>query len=154
MTGITVTVGIKGAFIGAILGVLDHHTSCRGKQKAITRIARREDAVKHVDPSAHTLKQILWFANSHEITRLVRRQLSRRMRSKVIHDVPWFTNTQATYGITIEAISEQGRYAVITQGLIGAALDNSKEAPAPALPASWHRLAQRQVISMDKRALS
>src|SRR5262249_44649134 len=33
LTGITVTVRIKGTFISTILRVLDHHTSCRGKQK-------------------------------------------------------------------------------------------------------------------------
>src|SRR6266849_1745609 len=107
LAGITVTVRIKGTFIGAILRILNHHTPGRGKQKAIARVACGEDAVEHVDPSAHALEQVMWFANPHEIARLVRRQLGCSMGGEVIHDVPWFTNAQATYGIAIEATIKQ-----------------------------------------------
>src|SRR5438876_667719 len=107
LAGITVTVRIKRTFIGAILRVLDHHTTSRGKQKAIARVACGEDTVEHVDSSTHALEQVLWFANPHEIARLVRRQLGCSMGGEVIHDVPWFANPQATYGIAIEATIAQ-----------------------------------------------
>src|SRR5262249_2440738 len=134
LTGIAVTVCIKGTFIGTILRVLDHHTSCRGKHNAIARVTRGKDTVEHVDPSAHALEQVVWFTNPHEIARLMRRQLGCSMRGEVIHDVPWFTNAQATYSIAIEATIEQGLHTAIAQCLIGAALDNAKEPPRTVLP--------------------
>src|SRR5215471_5534406 len=118
LTGITVTVRIKGTFISTILRVLDYYTSCRGKQKAIARVTRGQDTVEHVDSSTHALEQVVWFTNPHEIARLVRRQLGCSMRGEVIHDVPWFTNAQATYGIAIEATIAQCLHTAIAQGLV------------------------------------
>src|SRR5262245_5638453 len=110
LAGITITVRIKGTFIGAILGVLDHYTPGRGKKKAIAGVACREDAVEHVNTSAHTLEQVVWFANPHEIAWLVRRQLDCRMRGEIVHDIPWFANAQAADGIAIKATIEQCLY--------------------------------------------
>src|SRR5437879_644627 len=115
LASVTVTVRIKGTFVSAILGVLDHHPPCRGKQKAIARVTRGEDTVEHVDPSAHALQQVLWFTNPHEIARLVRRQLDGSMGDEVVHDVPWFPDAQAAYGITIEAAIDQFLHTPISQ---------------------------------------
>ncbi len=146
LAGVTITGGIEGTRISAILCVFDHHPPCRGKQKAVTRVTRREDAVEHVDPSAHALEQVLWFTNPHEIARLVHRQLGSSMCHEIVHDVPWFTDAQTAYGIAVEAALDQFLYTPISQLFISAALDNTKESPntippsllAPPGPATGH----------------
>jgi hypothetical protein len=37
------------------------------------------------------------------------------MGREVIHDIPWFTNAKATYGIAIEATIAQGLHTTIAQ---------------------------------------
>ena len=123
LAGVTITGGIEGTRISAILCVFDHHPPCRGKQKAVARVPRREDAVEHVDPSAHALEQVLWFTNPHEIARLVHRQLSSSMCHEIVHDVPWFTDAQTAYGKTALGVAQRAAAAGVPCIAVGGGVE-------------------------------
>jgi hypothetical protein len=86
----------------SIPGVLDINPSGRGKQAPVPCMARGDDAVKHIDTSFHALKNILWKANAHEVTRLFSGKVFENHIRHLPHDTLWLTYAESAHSIAIE----------------------------------------------------
>src|ERR1043166_6163248 len=85
------------------LCVLDVQLAARRERLSGATIARRSNAVEHVDPGSHSLDQILWGTNTHQVARRVWRHSWRDVFNHVKHHRLLFPDAQTADGVTIEA---------------------------------------------------
>ena len=125
--GVAGAAGVQRLLVQLVARVADFEVAKTGEQGAVARVARRHDAVEHVDAFGHTLHQIFWRADPHQVTRFVRRQLVRRVRHDAQHFVFRLAHADATDGVTGEIHRHQLLQRFLAQVLKHAALDNAEQ---------------------------
>ena len=76
LAGFAGALGVKRCEVGGVLGVADVDLAQRGEELAVSGIASRHDAVKHVDAGGDGADEVARGADAHQVTRAVARQLA------------------------------------------------------------------------------
>lgn len=92
--GVAFTCLIQRSRIAGEVHPLDVEPTMRRKQRAVARIACRNDAVEHIQAGTHGLDDILWPAHAHQVARpILRQQAGRGSGNGVQHRLP-LTDTE------------------------------------------------------------
>ena len=86
-----------------MLRVADFHHAVGDEQVAVARIARRHDAVEHIDPAAHPFDQIFRLTDAHQISRLVGRDLRADVLQNTMHIFFRLADSQTADSVAIKA---------------------------------------------------
>src|SRR6187200_354662 len=139
-----------------VLGVLDRDMTLSGKQPAVARVPGRHDAIKHVDAPRNAFHKVFRGTDTHQVPRLVFREVRLKLFHYIVHDGIGFSDGQPPNGIAGKTDLDQPFSALLPQFRINAALNNSKQVladgsqlsetvAAPTCPfhGSSHRLRRR-----------
>jgi len=89
--------------IGGVVGVLDIDRAETRKCQSMAAVARRHDAIEHVDAAGDRFEQIGGCADTHQIARLVGRQHRGGLANDFEHDVLRLADGEAAERIAVEA---------------------------------------------------
>ena len=92
-------IGVDGREIVFPLLVTHVHDAFRSKNHTVATVARRHNAVKHIDATGDAFENIGRCANPHQITRLILRQNGVDQFCHLIHFFSRFTHGQSTNGV-------------------------------------------------------
>ena len=102
-TGVAITLGIERAGVAFMLRITNFHHAVSHEQVTITGIACWHNAVKHIDTATHAFHQIFRFADAHQVTRFVRRDLRADMLQNAVHVFLRLTYSQTADSVAIKA---------------------------------------------------
>src|SRR5579864_6550006 len=68
------TIFVYGPLIVCVARVLDEQASLGSEKASMAGAARRQRAIHHVDSEAYVIRELFWFADAHQVARLVRGQ--------------------------------------------------------------------------------
>lgn len=68
----------------------------------ITGISRWHHAVKHIDTATYAFNQIFWFADAHQVTRFICRNLWAYMLRDAVHIFLRLTDSQTADSVAIK----------------------------------------------------
>ncbi len=109
-------------------GVTNLDIACTGKCHGVATISRRHHTIKQVDAASDRFEQVDRCAHTHQVTRLVDRQLGTRRRGDSIH-LRWsFANAQATDRKAFKRQLRQLAGALHSQRRIQTALNDGNRA--------------------------
>ena len=98
-----------------------------GERRAVSAIARRHDAVEHIDAARDAKHEVERFADAHQIARLVRGQSIRGRLEGADHLLRGFADREAAQSITGEIQLRQRLGTADAQGDIGPALNDREQ---------------------------
>lgn len=124
IAGATLFHGAK--IIGVATG-LDGNGAVAGKGGAVAGMARRHDAVEHIDSAGNAFDDLNPVADAHQVTGMGSGDVGDGEIDSAHHFGFRFTDADATDGITIEADFRKPLCAAFAQIGIDAALNDSKE---------------------------
>ncbi|MNP30244.1 hypothetical protein D3C76_1233080 [compost metagenome] len=101
-TGIAIALGIKRAGIAFMLRITDFYHAVGHEQVTITGVAGRHNAVEHINAATHAFNQIFWFADAHQVTRFICRNLWANMFQNTVHVFFRFTHSQTADSVAIK----------------------------------------------------
>ena len=119
--------GVQRLMIGLVTRVAQFQITKACEHRAIARIARGHDAVKHVDTLRHAFHQIFRRAHTHQIARLVCRQSVWRVRHDLQHLLFGFAHTDTANGVARKVHVDQVVERFLAQVFKHATLHNAKQ---------------------------
>ncbi len=116
-----------GAKIIGIAAGLDGDGAVAGKGGAVAGMARRHDAVKHIDAAGDAFDDLNPVADAHQVAGVVRRDMGDREIDSAHHFGFRFTDADAADGIAVEADFRESLCAAFTQIGVDSALNDTEE---------------------------
>jgi hypothetical protein len=108
-------------------GVLDVELASRSECLAVAAVARRQNAIEHVDAARYRFNQVFGSAYAHQIARFISRHAWRNVFDDVEHHRFFFADAQAANGVTVEADLYGSLKTLAPQIEMRAALNDSEE---------------------------
>src|SRR5919112_1203315 len=112
-----------------MLGVLEVEPAVARVGRAVAAGPGRHDAVEHVDAAPDRLDDVVGRADSHEVARLVARQMRLRRLDHPQHDVLRLPDGEAADRVTLEVERHELARALDAQALDGAPLNDAEQRP-------------------------
>src|SRR5919112_6636296 len=127
---------VERARVGRPRRVLDVEAPARGESLAVAAVARRDDAVEHVDAARDALDQILRRADAHQVSRPLVGHPRRNRLDDLVHDRLLFPDAQTPDGVPVEPDLDRALKTLAPQVKVRRALHDAEErlTPAQALP--------------------
>ena len=127
LAGVTVAALFDRAWVLGILGLAQVDPPVAGEQAGVACKARRQHTVKHVDPAADSLEQVLGGAHSHEVARPVLGQQGNHVVEHGMHLFFGLSDAQPADGIPRQVEPGQKACALPAQLGVDPTLDNAKQ---------------------------
>ena len=86
-----------------MLRVADFHHAVGDEQVAVTRVARRHDAVEHIDTATYPFHQIFRLPDAHQVSWFIGRDLRADVLQNTVHVFLRLTNRQTADSVAIKA---------------------------------------------------
>src|SRR2546421_9959618 len=118
---------VQGARVGRPARVLDVQLSARGERLPVATVARRDDAVEHVNAARDALDQVFRRADAHQVARRVRRHLWRDPFDDLVHHFLLLADAQSPDGVAVEADLDRARKALAPQVQVRCALHDAED---------------------------
>src|SRR6185369_13819322 len=99
----TATYFVERALVVYPFRVLDIQLAARRERLSGAAIARRQNAVKHIDAARNCFHQILGRADAHQVSRRVFRHSRRDVFNYFKHQRLLFSDAQSADGVAVEA---------------------------------------------------
>src|SRR5688500_14111717 len=117
---------IERAVVLRVTRILDVDAPFAGEELAVAGVARRHDAVEHVDAAGDALDEVLRGAGAHEVTRPVVGQPPGGGVGHRVHLVDRLSDAQAANRVALEPDGHGGLRAFIAQILEDTSLDDAE----------------------------
>ena len=120
--------GVDGREVVGPLGVAHVERALGGEEHGVAAVARRHDAVEHVDAEADGFEDVGGCAYAHEVAWSVLGQDAVDEFNHLVHDVGRFAHGQASDGVAFGILRGYELGALDAQVAVGAALYDGEEA--------------------------
>src|SRR5436309_2198909 len=147
---VAVTRGIGRPVVLRVPGVLDVDANVAREQLAVSRVARRQDAIEEIDAVGDRVDEVRRRAGAHQVSRPIIRQAPRRPGPTPVHHVHRLADDQATHCIRLEADLDRPARAFLAQRRVHAALHDAELR----LSGIAHRHAGHQPIAKREKTIA
>ena len=121
-------VGVNGCEVGFPFLVAHVHRAVVSEQHRITTVACRHHAVEHIHTALDGFENVLRRTHTHEVAGLVLRKNLIHHLDHLVHHLRRFAYRQTTDGITVGTLVGNKFRSLLSQVLIGTALNDGEEA--------------------------
>src|ERR1700741_545056 len=118
---------VYGPLIVCITRVRDEQASLRGEQASMARAAGGQHAIHHVDSEAYVIRELFWFADAHQVARLVRGQARSRSLRHRARGFVRLADCESTDCVAGKIESDKGVGIFVAQPFVCAALHDSEK---------------------------
>ncbi|EHM49730.1 hypothetical protein HMPREF9080_02979 [Cardiobacterium valvarum F0432] len=143
---VAITTFFDGAQVAFVDAVAQFQGAEAGEKVGVAGVARRHDAVEHVDATPHAFYEVFRFADAHQVARFVRGQVRQGVVEGVVARFQRFADRQPADGIAGQVERDQAFRRFAAQVGIDAALDDAEKVVGVAFMCGFaaRRPAQRQ----------